>query len=53
MAITVKMLRHWIGDVHLNSEELLLLLLEIANGEYKPEEFREDVSNLWTDEVTQ
>jgi len=51
MYVSVPMIRNWVGDDHLNTSELLELLREIINGEYTPEEFRNDVLNLWEDTV--
>lgn len=41
---------HWVGSDHDSKEALLALLVELANGDYKPEEFRADVLDLWGDE---
>jgi hypothetical protein len=48
--VTSKMIAHWVGSDHLNSTELLELLTEIANGQYSPEEFKQDVVTLWDNE---
>jgi hypothetical protein len=41
------MVSHWIGSDHSSREALLGLLVELANGDYSPVEFREDVLDLW------
>jgi hypothetical protein len=48
--VTPKMIAHWIGSDHQNTAEYLQLLTEIINGEYSPEEFKQDVIDLWGDE---
>ena len=44
------MVRHWVGSDHDSKETLLGLLVELANGEYTPQEFREDVLDLWCED---
>jgi len=51
MTITKNMIAHWIGSDHMNTQELLDLIAELANGTYTPEKFREDVANLWEETV--
>ena len=41
------MVTHWVGSDHDSKATLLELLVELANGDYTPEEFREDVLALW------
>ena len=41
------MIAHWVGSDHDSKEALLELLVELANGDYNPEEFRGDVLDLW------
>lgn len=48
--ITSRMISHWVGSDHDNRQELLSLLAELANGKYTPEEFREDVLDLWCED---
>ena len=40
------MVMHWVGSDHDSKEALLGLLVELANGDYTPEQFREDVVDL-------
>jgi len=51
MKVTSRMVEHWIGSDHTGKDELIALLTELINGEYKAEEFRDDVLGLW-DEST-
>ena len=51
MYVSTPMIRHWIGDDHLSTQELLELIGELVNGKYKPEEMRADVLDLWEDTV--
>lgn len=51
MYVSVPMIAHWIGGDHLNTQELLHLIGELINGEYTPEEMRNDVLNLWEDTI--
>lgn len=44
------MVSHWVGSDHDNKEALLGLLVELANGDYTIEEFREDVLDLWCED---
>jgi hypothetical protein len=41
------MVSHWVGSDHDSKEALLGLLVELANGDYTPAEFREDVLDLF------
>lgn len=41
------MVTNWVGSDHDSKSTLLELLVELANGDYTPEEFREDVLALW------
>jgi len=41
------MVTHWVGSDHDSKSTLLELLVELANGDYNPEEFRGDVLGLW------
>jgi hypothetical protein len=43
--VTPAMVSHWIGSDHDSKEDLLALLVELANGDYSSEELREDVLN--------
>jgi hypothetical protein len=47
--VTQMMVQHWVGSDHDNKEALLGLLVELANGDYTPEQFRNDVLNLAED----
>jgi len=49
--VNQRMVAHWVGSDHDSKEALLGLLVELANGDYSPEEFREDVLNLCDGEV--
>lgn len=51
MKVTSRMVEHWIGSDHTGKDELIALLTELINGEYKAEEFKADVLDLW-DEST-
>jgi hypothetical protein len=44
--VTPAMVAHWVGSDHDSKEALLALLTELANGDYSPEELREDVLDL-------
>jgi hypothetical protein len=44
------MVKHWVGSDHDSKEALLGLLVELANGDYTPKEFREDVLGLWCED---
>ena len=44
------MVKHWVGSDHDSKEALLGLLVELANGDYTPQEFREDVLSLWCED---
>jgi hypothetical protein len=50
MKVNQRMVMHWVGSDHDSKGALLALLVELANGDYKPEEFRADVLDLWGDE---
>lgn len=50
MKVNQMMVSHWVGSDHDSKEALLGLLVELANGDYKPEEFKSDVLGLWEDE---
>ena len=41
------MVAHWVGSDHDSKGALLALLVELVNGDYTPEEFREDILDLW------
>ena len=41
--ITKEMIEHWLGQ----DTDIPDLLMELANGEYKPEEFQNDVLDTW------
>jgi len=43
------MVQHWVGSDHDSKNALLGLLVELANGDYTPEQFRNDVLNLAED----
>jgi len=45
--VNQRMIAHWVGSDHDSKEALLELLVELANGDYNPEEFRGDVLDLW------
>ena len=49
--VNQRMVAHWVGSDHDSKEALLGLLVELANGDYSPEEFREDVLGLCLGEV--
>jgi len=51
MYINEVMIRHWIGSDHDTKEEMLKLLVELVNGDYDIESFRNDVLELWEDTV--
>jgi hypothetical protein len=51
MYVDEVMIRHWIGSDHDNKEAMLGLLVELLNGGYSVEEFRNDVLNLWEETV--
>jgi hypothetical protein len=48
--VSQRMIAHWVGSDHDSKESLLILLAELANGEYTLEEFREDVLDLWCED---
>jgi hypothetical protein len=41
------MVEHWIGSDHTNKTELISLITELVNEEYKIEEFKSDILDLW------
>ena len=41
--ISKKMLKEWIAEEHLNTDNLLRIISELLNGSYKVEECREDI----------
>ena len=43
------MVQHWVGSDHDSKEALLGLLVELANGDYTPEQFRNDVLDISED----
>jgi hypothetical protein len=47
--VTQSMISYWVGSDHDSKEALLGLLVELANGIYTPEQFREDVLNFSED----
>lgn len=49
--ITKSMIKHWVGSDHQNTDEYLQLLVEIANGIYTIDQFKQDVTELWEDTV--
>lgn len=49
--ISKQMLKNWIGGDNLSSDDLLGLLLEVINGEYPVDLFREEVLMYNEDEV--
>ena len=44
--VTPAMVAHWVESDYYTRDTLLDLLVELANGDCSPEEFREDVLNL-------
>lgn len=44
--VSQRMVMHWVGSDHDSKEALLGLLVELANGDYTPEQFRTDVLDL-------
>ena len=43
--VTWEMVDYWLGD-----DSVRELLVEIANGEYKTEQFKQDVIDTWQEE---
>ena len=41
--VTIEMIEHWLGS----DTDIPDLLSELANGDFKPEEFRDDIIDAW------
>ena len=44
--VTVEQVEMWLGS-DIKRSEIIELLVELANGEYDPKVFREDIIDLW------
>jgi len=45
--VTKEMIENWLGT----DTDITELLSELANGEYKAEEFKQDVIDTWQEEI--
>jgi len=43
--VTSKKVKAWLGSDQMNTDNLVNLLVELANGKYKPDQFKQDVLN--------
>ena len=46
--VTTEQVEYWLGS-DCKRSEMLELLAELANGEYDPQLFREDIADMWED----